>query len=69
MGCRDKNITDESTKLFGELGTDSLVNHTRQELNELARNLLNGKYQRNSRQREKIMQLLVKQFSSAEAAK
>jgi hypothetical protein len=52
-----------------ELEIESLLNKSRQELKELAKNLYNGKYQKNSRQREKIMQLLVQQLSSTEAAK
>lgn len=51
------------------LETESLLNHSRQELIELARNLSKGKYKKDSRQREKIMQLLVKQLSPPEAAK
>ena len=54
---------------FEELEIESLLNKSRQELKELAKNLYDGKYQKNSRQRDKIMQLLVQQLSSAEAAK
>ena len=63
------NAYDGLLKQSEKIETESLLNHSRQELIELARNLLDGKYQRHSQQREKIMQLLVKQLSSAEAAK
>lgn len=66
------NKENENRRLIeqtDELEIESLLNKSRQELKELAKNLYNGKYQKNSRQRDKIMQLLVQQLSSAEAAK
>lgn len=64
-----KNKNESSADRSDGLDIESLLHKSTQELNELARNLLNGKYQKNSWQREKIMQLLVKQLSSLEAAK
>ncbi|HKL14237.1 MAG TPA: hypothetical protein VJ915_01305 [Balneolaceae bacterium] len=69
MENKNDNAHDGLVNQPEKIETDSLLNHSRQELIELARNLLNGKYQRNSQQREKIMHLLVEQLSSAEAAK
>ena len=69
MENKNENAHDGLVKQSEKIETESLLNHSRQELIELARNLLNGKYQRNSHQREEIMQLLVKQLSSAEAVK
>lgn len=46
--------------------TESLNNHSKQELRKLARNLSEGKYKNDSHQRDKLMQLLVKQLSSLE---
>lgn len=66
------NKENENRRLIeqtDEIEIESLLNKSRQELKELAKNLYNGKYQKNSRQRDKIMQLLVQQLSSAEAAK
>lgn len=48
---------------------DSLLNLTRQELFELAKNLSKGKYKKDSRQRDNLMQLLVKQLSGTDAQK
>lgn len=50
-----------------KLENDTLLNHTRQELVELAKNLSNGKYKKNSLQRDKLMHLLVKQLSATDA--
>lgn len=69
MNNRDKNKHGESSKKPEELETESLSNRSRQELIELAKNLSDGKYKKDSRQRENIMQLLVKQLSSSEDAK
>jgi len=70
MEEKEKNKNkNEPTKLSDELDIESLLHKSTQELNDLAKNLLNGKYQKNSRQRDKIMQLLVKQLSSQEKAK
>lgn len=69
MNKRDKNKHEESLERSEAPETESLLNRSRQELIELARNLSDGKYKKDSRQRENIMQLLVKQLSSAEAAK
>lgn len=49
--------------------TESLSNHTRQELKELAKNLSDGKYQKHSPQRDKLMKLLVKQLSFLDESK
>lgn len=70
MEEKEKNKNkNEPTKLSDELDIESLLHKSTQELNDLAKNLLNGKYQKNSRQRDKIMQLLVKQLSSQEKEK
>jgi len=69
MNKRDKNKHGESLEKLEELETESLSNRSRQELIELAKNLSDGKYKKDSRQRENIMQLLVKQLSSSEDAK
>lgn len=69
MDSKNKTRNKESIERSPVLETESLLNHSRQELLELARNLSNGKYKKDSLQREKIMQLLVKQLSSAEAAR
>lgn len=64
-----KNSTQkilESTVEF-PFDTESLLNHSRQELIELAKNLSDGKFEKDSQQRDKIMQMLVKQLSSLEA--
>lgn len=50
-----------------KLESDTLLNHSRQELIELAKNLSSGKYEKNSRQRDKLMQLLFNQFSTPDA--
>jgi len=69
MEHKNECAHDVPEKRTEKFETESLLNHSRQELIELARNLSNGKYHRNSQQRDKIMQLLVKQLSSPEAAK
>lgn len=69
MENRESHEHKEFIERLEEFDAESLLNHSRQELIQLARNLSKGKYQRNSRQREKIMQLLVKQLSSAGTAK
>lgn len=70
MEEKEKNKNkNEPTKLSDELDIESLLHKSTQELNDLAKNLLNGKYQKNSWQRDKIMQLLVKQLSSQEKEK
>lgn len=69
MAKRCENIKTESTEQKLPFDTESLLNHSRQELIELAKNLSNGKYKKNSPQRDKILQLLVKQLSSLETSK
>lgn len=64
MDSKNKTRNKESIERSTVLGTESLMNHSRQELLELARNLSNGKYKKDSLQREKILQLLVNQLSS-----
>ena len=49
--------------------TELLMNHSSLELKKLAKNLSDGKYQKNSLQRDKILQQLVKQLSSPKAIK
>lgn len=61
---KNKNINEPTEERSDGLDIESLLHKSTQELNDLAKNLLNGKYQKNSWQREKIMQLLVKQLSS-----
>lgn len=61
---QNPGISDPSLKLE----SDTLLNHSREELIELAKNLSSGKYEKNSRQREKIMQLLFKQYSAPDAS-
>lgn len=69
MDNKKENKNRISIEQSDELEIESLLNKSRQELKELAKNLYNGKYQKNSRQRDKIMQLVVQQLSSAEAVK
>ena len=44
--------------------TESLNNHSKQELRKLAQNLSEGKYKNDTDQRDKLMQLLVAQLST-----
>lgn len=60
---QNSGISESSLKLEN----DTLLNHSRQELIELAKNLSSGKYEKNSRQRDKLMQLLFNQFSTPDA--
>jgi|GEM_PF-1114780 hypothetical protein len=66
MAIRNKKQKTESINQQLQFDTESLLNDSRQELIELAKNLSDGKYQKNSRQRTKLMQLLVKQIKSHE---
>lgn len=49
--------------------SESLMNYSRRELKEMAKNLSDGKYQNNSQQRDKILQLLVEQLSTLDTSK
>ncbi len=69
MEEKNKNKNEPTAERSDGLDIESLLHKSTQELNDLAKNLLNGKYQKNSWQRDKIMQLLVKQLSSPETAK
>lgn len=69
MEEKNNKRNETSSDRFDGLNIESLLHKSTQELNDLAKNLLNGKYQKNSWQRDKIMQLLVKQLSSPETAK
>jgi hypothetical protein len=66
MAAREKKQKPESENQQMQFDTESLLNHTRQELIELAKNLSDGKYQKHSRERARLMQMLVKQISSLE---
>lgn len=66
---KNNNRNETPSEQYDGLDIESLLHKSAQELNDLANNLMNGKYQKNSWQRDKIMQLLVKQLFSPEAAK
>lgn len=68
MDKRYEKIYAESTDWQLPFETDSLLNHSRKELIQLAKNLSNGKFKKDSEQRDKLMQLLVKQLSSLETS-
>ncbi len=65
MEKRGEKINTELQFLFE---TESLLNYSRKDLIELARSLSNGRIKKDSKQRDKLMQLLVKQLSSLETS-